>query len=94
MSFTNRPSEEWIRPRGKVTVSVAGASSGTVAVAFPAGRFDAPPIVLATKQGASLLKFHPYATAITASGCTIGVQSGDAGTATGDVVVGWLAVDA
>lgn len=92
--FANRPSDEWVRPRGSVTVSVAGASSGTIAVTFPTGRFPAPPVVLVSKQGAALSKFHAYATSITATGCTIGVQSGDAGTATGDVVVAWMAVDA
>ena len=76
---------------GAVTVGVSGAAGGTVAVTFPPGRFAAADTlnVQLTKAGSGLAKYIPYATAISATGMTVGVYSGDGTTTTASVVIHW-----
>lgn len=79
------------RASGAVTVSVNASAGGTAAVAFPTGRFTSADVlnVQLTKVGSRLAKYIPYATAISATGMTIGVYSGDGTTATASVVIQW-----
>ena len=76
---------------GTVTVSVNASAGGTAAVTFPAGRFTAAGTlnVQLTKAGSGLAKYIPYATAISATGMTVGVYSGDGTTTTASVVIHW-----
>ena len=76
---------------GTVTVRVNASAGGTAAVAFPAGRFMAADVlnVQLTKVGSGLPKYIPYATAISATGMTVGVHSGDGTTTTASVVIHW-----
>ena len=76
---------------GTVTVSVNASAGGTAAVTFPAGRFTAAGTlnVQLTKAGSGLAKHIPYATAISATGMTVGVYSGDGTTTTASVVIHW-----
>ena len=76
---------------GAVTVGVSGAAGGTVAVTFPPGRFTAADVlnVQLTKVRSGLAKYVPYATAISATGMTVGVYSGDGTTTTASVVIHW-----
>ena len=76
---------------GAVTVGVSGAAGGTVAVAFPAGRFTAADVlnVQLTKANGGLAKYTVYATGISATGMTVGVYSGDGTTTTASVVIHW-----
>ena len=76
---------------GTVTVSVNASAGGTAAVTFPPGRFTAADTldVQLTKAGSGLAKYIPYATAISATGMTVGVYSGDGTTTTASVVIHW-----
>ena len=76
---------------GTVTVSVNASAGRTVTVAFPVGRFTAADVlnVQLTKVGSGLGKYVPYATAISATGMTVGVYSGDGTTTTASVVIHW-----
>ena len=76
---------------GAVIVGVSGAAGGTVAVAFPAGRFTAADVlnVQLTKANGGLAKYTVYATGISATGMTVGVYSGDGTTTTASVVIHW-----
>src|SRR4051812_25971815 len=68
---------------GLVSVPVSsGQASGTVAVTSPAGRFSAVPIATGTYQGSNIAWSSVNISAVTASGCTIGVSHRD-GTASG-----------
>ena len=78
---------------GTANVAVNASASGTVAITFPAGRFSTTPNVQVTKATANLPKFIPYTTAITTTGATIGVYSGDGTSATGTISVAWTAID-
>jgi hypothetical protein len=75
----------------KVSITVTAQSGNTANVTFPVGMFTAIPVVLATKQDGGLAKYIAYATNITASGCTIGIFSGDGTSASGTSVVGFRA---
>jgi hypothetical protein len=74
------------------TISITSANGGTNAVTWPAGHFSQIPVVMISKNNASLAKYIPYATNVTTSGCTIGIYSGDGTTATGSVVLQVLAM--
>ena len=76
---------------GRVTVSVNASAGGTAAVTFPAGRFTAADVlnVQLTKASGGLAKYTVYATAISATGMTVGVYSGDGTTTTASVVIHW-----
>ena len=76
---------------GTVTVSVNASAGRTATVAFPVGRFTAADVlnVQLTKVGSGLGKYVPYATAISATGMTVGVYSGDGTTTTASVVIHW-----
>lgn len=79
---------------GTVTVPVSsGSAVGTAAVTFPAGMFAAPPGVVATYNGTNVAWSLINVSAVTTSGCTIGVSHRD-GTASGSntsMVVWWHA---
>jgi hypothetical protein len=55
------------------TFALAGQSSLTREITFPAGLFTAAPLVTATKQGSGGARFVPYVTSVTATGCTVGI---------------------
>ena len=76
---------------GRVTVSVNASAGGAATVTFPAGRFTAADVlnVQLTKANSGLAKYIPYATAISATGMTVGVYSGDGTTTTASVVIHW-----
>ena len=76
---------------GTVTVSVNASAGGTAAVTFPPGRFTAADVlnVQLTKANSRLAKYTVYATAISATGMTVGVYSGDGTTTTASVVIHW-----
>jgi hypothetical protein len=59
------------------TVTLSNSPGGSKAVSFPAGMFDVTPLVTATKQAGNGAKAVPYVTNITASGCTVGLYTGD-----------------
>lgn len=81
------------RARGVANVATSVAPGATVSVSFPAGRFSVAPQVQVTKQTAGFAKAIPYAAAITTSGFTLGIYSGD-GTnmSVATVPVAWEAV--
>lgn len=58
-----------------VSVSVSASGTGTAVLLFPAGRFDAPPRVQVTVQGAST--YYPYVSAKTKDQVTVGVRHFD-----------------
>ena len=70
-------------------LTVTASSGGTVAVTFPAGRFLAGDrfSVSLTKLGGSLAKYIPYVAAISATGMTIGLYSGDGTATTGTITI-------
>ena len=76
---------------GTVTVSANASPGGTATVTFPTGRFTAADVlnVQLTKVGSGLAKYVPYATALSATGMTVGVYSGDGTTTTASVVIHW-----
>ena len=76
---------------GTVTVSVNASAGGTAAVTFPADRFTAADVlnVQLTKASGGLAKYVPYATAISATGMTVGVYSGNGTTTTASVIIHW-----
>lgn len=78
---------------GAVTVSVNASAGGTAAVAFPAGRFTSADTldISLTKLSGGLAKYVPYATAISATGMTVGLYSGDGSAGTGNVAINWTA---
>ena len=78
---------------GTVTVSVNASAGGAASVAFPTGRFTAADVlnVQLTKVGSGLAKYVPYATALSATGMTVGLHSGDGSTTTASVVIQWRA---
>ena len=78
---------------GTANVAVNASASGTTTITFPAGHFSTAPNVQVTKATANLPKFSPYTTAITTTGATIGVYSGDGTSATGTISVAWTAID-
>ncbi|UOK18362.1 hypothetical protein SEA_BRUHMOMENT_46 [Arthrobacter phage BruhMoment] len=79
-----------VLPAYKTTrsLSITAAVGGTLAVTFPAGMFTAVPQVQITKQDANLAKYIPYATGVSATGCTIGIYAGDGTTGTGTASLG------
>lgn len=79
------------RVSGVVTVTISAPAGVSAPVVFPAGTFSSPPKVMLTKQGGSLAKYIPYAAAVTASGFTVGLYSGDGSTGAGTVAVAWEA---
>lgn len=76
---------------GTIAISVTGAG-GTVAVAFPAGRFTAPPVVLVSRSTSGLAKYVPYVASVTATGCVLGLYAGDGTTGGGTTSLSWLAI--
>ena len=78
---------------GTVTVSVNASAGGTATVAFPTGRFTSADTldISLTKLSGGLVKYIPYATAISATGMTVGLYSGDGSTTTGSVAINWTA---
>lgn len=79
---------EW---NAETTVTTVGAG-GTKSVNFPSGMFTVAPLVQATKQGAQSAKYIPYVTAVTTTGCTVGLYSGDGSGATTTTTVAIRAV--
>lgn len=79
------------RATGSATVNVSASAGGTVGVTFPSGRFTAADTlnIQLTKISGGLAKYIPYATAITATGMTVGIYSGDGSTGTGAVTIHW-----
>lgn len=75
---------------GDITVSLANAASGSVAVTFPAGRFTAAPAVVATVAGLSTT-YVAGTGGRTAAGVTV-IAFHRAGTAsTVALTVSWIA---
>lgn len=76
---------------GSVTVSMSSSVSGTATVTFPASRFSVAPIVQLTKQSAAgpATLLVPMVTAVSSSGCTVGLYGPSAVTV--DVPVHWTA---
>lgn len=76
---------------GTKSLTITSSDRGTASVTFPAGRFTAAPLVVATLatsgQGVIL-----SATSVSASGCTLNGITGNGGTVTLTVSVSWLAV--
>lgn len=71
---------------GTLVLAFAGGPK-SAPVAFPPGRFSAPPVVTAT-LGVTGLGISLSAVSVSVSGCTIGGSS----SYSGDVLVQWLAV--
>lgn len=65
------------------TMTLASQANKSEAVTFPAGRFTAPPLVQVTKTNGALAMYIPYVVNVTASGCTVGLQSGNNTNASG-----------
>ena len=76
---------------GSVPISITSAAGGTVSVTFPAGRFTAAPIVQVSRATSALAKCIPYVASVTASGCVLGLYSGDGTTTTGATNLAWFA---
>ena len=78
---------------GTVTVNVNASAGGTAAVSFPTGRFTSADTldISLTKLSGGLAKYVPYATAISATGMTVGLYSGDGSATTGSVAINWTA---
>ena len=76
---------------GSAAISITSAAGGTVSVTFPAGRFTAAPIVQVSRASAGLAKYIPYVASVTASGCVLGLYSGDGTTAGGSSSLAWFA---
>lgn len=79
-----------------VTLNIAvAASSGSVAVVFPAGRFSASPVVTATINGGTgaSVFFGPNLSGLSPSGVTLNVFHRDGGTATASLSIGVSAGD-
>lgn len=75
---------------GTVSISLSNASSGTLAVTFPAGRFTQAPIVTVTTANSHFL--IATMAGLTATGFTAGVRHIDAATTTATLTVNWVAV--
>ena len=76
---------------GSAAISITSAAGGTISVTFPAGRFTAAPIVQVSRASAGLAKYIPYVASVTASGCVLGLYSGDGSTGTGSSSLAWFA---
>ena len=76
---------------GSAAISITSAASGTVSVTFPAGRFTAAPIVQVSRATAGLAKYIPYVASVTATGCVLGLYSGDGTTGSGTTNLAWFA---
>ena len=76
---------------GSAAISITSAAVGTVSVTFPAGRFTAAPIVQVSRATAGLAKYIPYVTSVTATGCVLGLYSGDGSTGGGTTNLAWFA---
>ena len=76
---------------GSAAISITSAAGGTVSVTFPAGRFTAAPIVQVSRASAGLAKYIPYVASVTASGCVLGLYSGDGTTGGGSSSLAWFA---
>ena len=76
---------------GSADISITSAAGGTVSVTFPAGRFTAAPIVQVSRASAGLAKYIPYVASVTASGCVLGLYSGDGTTGAGSSSLAWFA---
>lgn len=77
---------------GKVTVPVTAANNGSIAVAFPVGKFDGAPRVLTTIESGSSA-YSSYVNGITTTGATIRVRHNDGTSQTTAVDVQWCALD-
>ena len=77
---------------GNTAITVAGAAGATVNVTFPAGRFTAPPVVLVSRSTAGLAKYVPYVASVTATGCVLGLYSGDGTTSNASSTLSWVAI--
>ena len=76
---------------GSAAISITSATAGTVSVTFPARRFTAAPIVQVSRATSGLAKCIPYVASVTASGCVLGLYSGDGTTASGSSSLAWFA---
>ena len=76
---------------GFTAFTLSAVDSATIGVSFPAGRFlpSDQLIVHVSKGGGQLAKFVPYCNAISATGMTLGLYSGDGSVGTGNVNVFW-----
>ena len=75
---------------GSVNIVLADALTGTAAVVFPTGRFTQIPLIAAMRVGNGAT-FNPNVLSLTATGCTISVQS-TTDRLTGTITVHWHAV--
>ena len=76
---------------GSAAISITSAAGGTVSVTFPAGRFTAAPIVQVSRASSGLAKYIPYVASVTATGCVLGLYSGDGSTGGGTTNLAWFA---
>ena len=76
---------------GSAAISITSAAGGTVSVTFPAGRFTAAPIVQVSRATPALAKCIPYVASVTATGCVLGLYSGDGTTTSGTTKLAWFA---
>lgn len=65
---------EW---NAQTSIVLNNAPGATRAISFPAGLFDVPPLVHATRVGGAAAKLIPYVTNVTTGGCTVGLYTGD-----------------
>jgi hypothetical protein len=75
---------------GQVNVTATSAVSAQVAVSFPAGRFASTPRVFVQPYGTQ--SWIGHASALDATGVTVGIRHVDNTAATATVTVHWLAV--
>ena len=76
---------------GEATVTMSSVSNVSIAVTFPTGRFSVAPRVVCSPNGGNS-KIHAQATAITATGFTLYVSSGDGTSITVSTTCDWHAV--
>lgn len=76
---------------GSVVINLAAASSGSAAVAFPAGRFSGAPKIVATVVGST--SFFASASTPDLDGSSITVRHFDNTAVTASVTVHWIAIE-
>lgn len=81
----------WATAAGSVDITLAAAATNTANVTFPTGRFTVAPIVTLGKS-AVLQTTIPQAGAVTDTGFTARLSTGDGGNVSGTATVYWRAV--
>ncbi|UUW92667.1 hypothetical protein [Pimelobacter simplex] len=79
---------------GTATVTMTAATSGSVAIAFPAGKFTTAPRIYVSLGSASSAKVIPRATASNVNSGTVFCFTGDGSSVTSTNTVYWLAIEA